>query len=180
MAEHQGDAEFCEFMAARVAWLRRVGYLLCGDWHQADDLAQIALTRLYRHWGRVRRMDNPDSYVRTTLVNAFLAERRSPWRRVLLRAPEEREAAVPDLDAVFDVRDALAALPPRQRATVVLRYYCDLSVEQTAQALGCSAGNVKSQTSRGLDALRRALAAYATDADTGTDTNSAANEGNRR
>jgi RNA polymerase sigma-70 factor (sigma-E family) len=176
VTEHQGDAEFCEFAAARVAWLRRVGYLLCGDWHQADDLTQTALTRLYRHWGRVRRMDNPDGYARTTLVNAFLAERRSPWRRVLLQAPEEREAAVSDLDAVLDVREALAALPPRQRATVVLRYYCDLTVEQTAQALDCSVGNVKSQTSRGLDALRRALTAYSTDTDTGT----AAMEGVRR
>jgi RNA polymerase sigma-70 factor (sigma-E family) len=180
LAEHQGDAEFCEFAAARLAWLRRVGYLLCGDWHQADDLTQIALTRLYRHWGRVRHMDNPDGYAHTTLVNAFLAERRSPWRRVLLQAPEERETAVPNLDAVFDVREALAALPPRQRATVVLRYYCDLSVEQTAQALDCSVGNVKSQTSRGLDALRRALATYATGPEAGPDTNTAAKEGARR
>jgi RNA polymerase sigma-70 factor (sigma-E family) len=163
VAEHQQDAEFCEFASTRVLRLRHVAYLLCGDWHQADDLTQIALTRLYRHWNRIHRMDNLDGYARTTLVNAFLAERRSPWRRVLLLPPKEQEAVAPDHEAILDLRQALAALPPRQRATVVLRYYCDFSVEQTAEALGCSTGNVKSQTSRGLDALRRALTSHHAD-----------------
>lgn len=151
------DTEFTEFAASRAPWLRRVAYLLSGDWHTADDLTQTAITSLYLHWPRVRRMENPDGYARTTLVNAFLAERRSSWRRVLLRFDKEPHAPVTDLDAILDLREALAALPPRQRATVVLRYYCDLGVEQTAEALGCSTGTVKSQTARGLDALRRAL-----------------------
>ncbi|MBF9072056.1 sigma factor [Streptacidiphilus fuscans] len=73
MTEHQRDAEFCEFASTRVPWLRRVAYLLCGDWHQADDLTQTALTRLYRHWHRIHRLDNLDGYARTTLVNAFLS-----------------------------------------------------------------------------------------------------------
>jgi RNA polymerase sigma-70 factor (sigma-E family) len=160
VAEDQRDAEFCEFARTRDLRLRRVAYLLCGDWHQADDLTQITFTRLYRHWKRIHRMDNLDAYARTTLVNAFLAERRSPWRRVLLLPPAEQEVALPDREAILDLRQALTTLPPRQRATVVLRYYCDLSIEQTAAALDCSVGNVKSQTSRGLDALRRSMAAH--------------------
>jgi DNA-directed RNA polymerase specialized sigma24 family protein len=93
------------------------------------------------------------------LVRAFLSERRSPWfRRVLLSGVQADRAAVyADPDAVLDVREALAAIPPRQRATLVLRFYCDLDVEQAAIVLGCSAGTVKSQTSKGLAALRRML-----------------------
>ncbi|WP_042366029.1 SigE family RNA polymerase sigma factor [Streptacidiphilus neutrinimicus] len=149
--------EFAEFAASRAPWLRRTAYLLSGDWHTADDLTQTAITSLYLHWPRVHRMENPDGYARTTLFNAFLAERRSPWRRVLLRFEKEPLAPVTDVDSILDLREALAALPPRQRATVVLRYYCELSVEQAAETLNCSPGTVKSQTARGLDALRRAL-----------------------
>ena len=162
MAERRRDAEFIEYVTTRSAWLRKVAYLLCGDWHRADDLVQSAVTKLYVHWGRTGGVENIDGYARTVLVNTFLAEQRTSWtRRVLLRASTE-DAAVPaaepaDLDAGLDLRTALAALPPRQRATVVLRYYCDLSVEQAAVVLDCSPGNVKSQTSRGLDALRRLL-----------------------
>jgi DNA-directed RNA polymerase specialized sigma24 family protein len=104
-------------------------------------------------------MDNIDAYARTILFRAFLGERRSPWfRRVLLPGgPVDLPAAGPDLDAVIDVREALAAVPPRQRATLVLRFYCDLDIEQAAAVLGCSPGTVKSQTSKGLAALRRML-----------------------
>lgn len=153
------DAEFTEFVTARAPWLRRVAYLLCGDWHRADDLVQVAITKLYANWHRASRAVNIDGYARSTLVNTFLAEQRSPWRRrVVLRATEDGAAAPQaDLDAVLDLRAALAALPPRQRATVVLRYYCDLSVDDVARSMGCSTGNVKSQTARGIDALRRIL-----------------------
>ncbi|MFF8775430.1 SigE family RNA polymerase sigma factor [Kitasatospora sp. NPDC015120] len=161
MAKQTRDAEFTEYATARSPWLRKVAYLLCGDWHRADDLAQETVTKLYVRWARVSKADNIDGYVRTVLVNTFLAEQRSPWGRWSARRREEafpeRAAAVADLDASVDLRAALAALPPRQRATVVLRYYCDLTVEQTAAAMGCSTGNVKSQSSRGLDALRRLL-----------------------
>jgi RNA polymerase sigma factor (sigma-70 family) len=109
----------------------------------------------------MRRVDNPDGYARTVLVNIFLAEQRSSWQRWTLRwsGREEAELHGPptDPEGSLDLRRALAAIPPRQRATLVLRYYHDLSVEQTADALGCSTGNVKSQTSRGLQALRRVL-----------------------
>lgn len=161
MAERKRDAEFVEYVSARSAWLRKTAYLLCGDWHRADDLVQTSITKLYLNWGRAGGVENIDGYARTVLVNTFLAEQRAPWvRRVLLRSSDSEEAArLPDLDASLDLHEALAALPPRQRATVVLRYFCDLTVEQTAQALDCSTGNVKSQTARGIDALRRLLGA---------------------
>ncbi|WP_055590172.1 SigE family RNA polymerase sigma factor [Peterkaempfera griseoplana] len=161
MAEQGRETEFAEFAESRADWLRRVAYLLCSDWHRADDLVQETLTKLYVHWPRMRRVDNPDGYARTVLVNTFLAEQRSPWQRWRARQPERTgtESAAPpaDPESALDLRRALAALPPRQRATLVLRYYHDLTVEQTADALGCSSGNVKSQTSRGLQTLRRLL-----------------------
>ncbi|MEZ0064278.1 RNA polymerase sigma-70 factor (sigma-E family) [Streptacidiphilus sp. MAP12-20] len=157
MRRRDREAEYAEFANSRLSWLRTVAYLLCGDWHEADDLAQTTLIKLYTAWHRVSGMENVDGYARKTLVNTFLAERRSPWRRVLLRSAKEEPQAQPDLDAILDLRQALTGLPARQRATVVLRYYCDLTVEQTADALNCSTGTVKSQTARGLDALRRGL-----------------------
>jgi RNA polymerase sigma-70 factor (sigma-E family) len=154
------QVDYVAYVEGRLAWLRRVAYLLCQDWHGADDLVQATLTRLYVHWPRAGRMDNIDGYVRTILVRAFIGERRSSWfRRVLLpgSAQADTYATCPDPDAVLDVREALGAIPPRQRATIVLRFYCDLDVEQAAIVLGCSTGTVKSQTSKGLAALRRML-----------------------
>ncbi|MFD0278723.1 SigE family RNA polymerase sigma factor [Kitasatospora sp. NPDC127111] len=161
MARHTRDAEFTEYVASRSGWLRKVAYLLCGDWHRADDLVQESVTRLYVHWSRAGRVENVDGYARKVLVNVFLAEQRSPWWRRTTRSGIETDGVSPsvDLDASLDLRQALAALPPRQRATVVLRYYCDLTIDQAAEALGCSPGNVKSQTSRGLDTLRSSLTA---------------------
>jgi len=153
------QADYVAYVEGRLGWLRRLAYLLCQDWHSADDLVQATVTRLYTHWPRAARMDNLDAYVRTILVRTFLGERRSPWfRRVLLAGVQADGAAVcADPDAVLDVREALAAIPPRQRATLVLRFYCDLDVEQAAIVLGCSPGTVKSQTSTGLAAFRRML-----------------------
>ena len=151
------DAEFTEYVQARLTWLRRLAYLLCQDWNRADDLVQGTVTRLYVHWGRARSADQIDGYVRGILVREFLDARRSAWaRRVVLAAavpdaPEERD----DREAALDLRAALSRLAPRQRATLVLRFYCDLSVDEAAQVLGCSAGTVKSQTAKGLAALRR-------------------------
>jgi RNA polymerase sigma-70 factor (sigma-E family) len=154
------DSEFTDYVMARLPWLRRVAYLLCQDWQSADDLVQAAITRLYTNWGRARSAASVDAYARTVLIRTFLAERRSAWaRRVTLSAGyQDRPAAATDHDSRLDVRAALADLPPRQRATLVLRYYCDLPVEETAKELGCTAGTVKSQTAKGLSAMRRALA----------------------
>ncbi|MFG3056765.1 SigE family RNA polymerase sigma factor [Kitasatospora sp. NPDC048239] len=159
MAKQARDEEFTEYVASRSGWLRKVAYLLCGDWHRADDLVQESVTKLYVNWSRAGRVENVDGYARKVLVNTFLAEQRSPWWRRTTRSGIEADAAgvSVDLDASLDLRQALAALPPRQRATVVLRYYCDLTVDQAADALGCSSGNVKSQTSRGLETLRTTL-----------------------
>ena len=165
------DAEFTEYVAARLGSLRRLAYLLCRDWDSADDLVQCALIKLYVHWARARAAEHADAYARVIVVREFLGERRSGWaRRVRLEAqPPDVPTAATDHDAVLDVRSALLRLPPRQRATLVLRFYCDLSVEQSASALGCSAGTVKSQTAKGIEALRRAL-------DTGTDRPGAARQ----
>ena len=153
------DAEYTEYVQSRQQWLRRVAYLLCQDWQSADDLVQTAITSLYTHWGKARDATNLDAYARTVLVRCFISERRSAWSRRVSLVHEHIEAPDRsiDHDARLDVQEALAALPPRQRATLVLRFYCDLPVEETARELGCSVGTVKSQTSKGLESLRRAL-----------------------
>lgn len=128
-------------------------------WHTADDLVSATLVRLFKHWRRVSAYENLDGYVRRMLLHAWLNERRRPWRR------EDATALVPDRpggpgggpDGVADrltMLGHLAALPPRRRAVIVLRYFNDLSVEETAEALGCSTGTVKSQTARALAMLR--------------------------
>jgi RNA polymerase sigma-70 factor (sigma-E family) len=155
------DSEFTAYYAARGGTMRSTAYLLCGDWHLAEDLTQTAFAKLYRVWGRVKRHDSLDAYVRRVLLRAFLDERRRPWRREHAVEPDSallNEVRAPDQAGPgVDMRKALAAVPPRQRAVLVLRFWADLSVEQTAEALGCSTGNVKSQTARGLVTLREAL-----------------------
>jgi RNA polymerase sigma-70 factor (sigma-E family) len=154
-------AGYRDYVAGRMDQLRRTAYLLCGNWHTADDLTSTALVKLLRHWRRVSAMENIDGYLRRTLLRAWLDERRRPWHR------EHSRAAVPDLAArpAYDVADRMAVLdllndlPPRRRAVLVLRYFCDLSVEETAETLGCSTGTVKSQTARALDTLRTRVAA---------------------
>ena len=157
------DAEFSEYVDGRLPSLRRLALLLCHDWHRADDLVQASLTKLYVHWHRARKAASVDAYVRTIIVREFVHERRSAWaRRVMLGSllPDQPAAGL-DADAAIDLRAAIAALPARQRAVLVLRYYCDLDVERSAEVLGCSAGTVKSQTARALASLRRQLEASA-------------------
>ena len=162
------DAEFTEYVAARLPALRRLALLLSHDWHGADDLVQAAITKLYLHWGKARGSDSVDAYARTILVREFLHERRRGWakRVTLTDRPPDSAVTEADTDSSLDVRAAIAALPPRQRAVLVLRYHYDLNVDQTANVLGCSAGTVKSQTARALAALRRTLGTAA-DADPG-------------
>lgn len=153
------EREYLAYVYERGPWLRKVAYLLAQDWDTADDLVQTAITQLYVHWRRIRAADNVDGYTRRVLVNAFLRERRLRWRsRVrLMSEPPELPAADVDQAERLMVRAALARVPPRQRAVLVLRFYCDLSVRETADMLRCSTGTVKSQTSHGLAALRRFL-----------------------
>ena len=154
------EAGYREYVIHRLDGFRRTAFLLCGDWHQADDLVSIALVKLLRHWRRVSVMEQPDAYVRRILLRAWLDERRRPWRR---ERPTDVVPDHPDPGSShgpaerMDVMAHLAELPPRRRAVLVLRYFCDLSVEQTAAALGCTEGTVKSQAARALDTLRARL-----------------------
>ncbi len=150
------DAEFTDYMSARMPALRRLARLLCQDWYLADDLLQAAMTKAYVHWSRAARADNTDAYVRAILVREFVQERRSGWaRRVSLAdRPIESGSEALDHEAALDLKAAVAALPPRQRAVLVLRYFCDLNVDQAARALECTPGTIKSQTAKALSALR--------------------------
>jgi len=149
------DQDYVTYVRRRLDQLRRVAYLLCHDWHRADDLVQVTVTRLYVNWRRASAADDIDRYVNRMLVNAFLGERRKWGSRVALMAnPPERAAHHVDEGTKLAVRELLAQVPPRQRATLVLRFYCDLSIEEAAAVLGCSDGTVKSQTAKGLLRLR--------------------------
>lgn len=149
--------EYVDYVTGRLPALRRLAYLLCGDDHRADDLVQQTITRLYLRWSRISGVEHLDQYVRTMLVHAFVDERRRPWARVGLVAhpPEGAQPADGRVEDWMVLRAALARVPRRQQAVLVLRYLCDQSVEEVAAALGCTEGTVKSQTSRGLATLRR-------------------------
>ena len=145
------------FVAGASGRLLRTAYLLCGDRGHAEDLVQLTLLRTARRWPRARR--RPEAYARRVLVN--LAKDR--WRTLHRRVDEvavRAEVAAPADDAVVEREPLLAAirdLPSGQRAVLVLRFFDDLSVAETAAALDCSEGTVKSQTARGLDRMRRVL-----------------------
>lgn len=154
----QHEAAFRAFALTRRPALRRTAFLLCGDWHQADDLVQAALVKLYVAWPRIRDHELPDAYTHRILVRCFLDERRRPWRRESpVDLVDDDVAAVRPADELLDLRAALARLPRRQRATLLLRFWLDASVAETAGALGCSEGTVKSQTARALNTLRTLL-----------------------
>ncbi len=151
--------EFAEYVSARMPSLRRLALLLCQDWHRADDLVQAALTRLYLRWENAATADSIDAYVRTILVREFIRERRTNWaRRVSVTdRPPDLPAPPTDREDFLDLRAAVAGLPPRQRAVLVLRFYCDMNIDECAMALGCAPGTVKSQTAKALTSLRRVL-----------------------
>lgn len=153
------EAEFRDYVTARSHSLWHTAFLLCGDAHQAEDAVQTALMKLYAVWNRVARSNSRDGYVRRIVVRCVIDEKRRGWRRERPVA-ELPEVAAPDGSDVGDreaVLQALARLGPRQRAAVVLRYWEDLSVEQTAHLLDCSPATVRSQTARGLATLRGLL-----------------------
>lgn len=161
------DEEFSAFVRARrVELLRSACLLTAGDTHRAEDLVQTALARLYVAWPRVRRSGTQAAYAWRIIVNAHLDEVRQPrWRRERYVSDPPDGAGPPppgDLPGGLDggqIRAALAALPPRMRAAIVLRHWLDLSVEETASLLNCSEGTVKSQTAKALARLRELLAA---------------------
>jgi RNA polymerase sigma-70 factor (sigma-E family) len=152
------EREFAEYVAARSRLLCTTAYLLCGDWHRAEDLTQIALTKLYVAWRRIDRRESVDAYARRVLVRSLLDEKRRPWRREqTVRELPELPGPADRTDDRVDLLAALAGLPARQRAAVVLRYWSDLSITETAAVLGVTEGTVKSSSSKGLAALRGAL-----------------------
>lgn len=156
-ASEAGHGDFDAYAAARWPQLVRTAYLLTGDHHEAEDLVQSTLAKVYLGWSRICRLDEPDAYVHRALVNNNLSRFRK--RRVIqLLTPRLPERTRPGPHQQIEERAVLLAvlaeLPPRQRAVVVLRYWEDLSEQQVAEILGCSAGNVKSQASRGLRKLR--------------------------
>lgn len=157
--------EFADFAAAVAPRLRRTAFLLCGDWHTAEDLAQTTLAKLFVSWRRISQREAADAYATRTLVNTYLAGRRLKRvsERPAAEIPERPvEWAGPELRIV--VLSALATLPPGARAVVVMRYWADMSVDQVADALGCSPGNVKSQSARALARLRPLLGEVAAEA----------------
>ena len=165
----EAQTEFDRFVADSSERLLRTAYLVVGDLAEAEDLVQECLLKVARRWPRVRRMEHPAAYARRILFNLALdgAGRRSRRRGELERfattelgnrADQESERELGQVDARSQLEAALATLPPRQRAVLVLRYFEDLSVAQVADSLGCSVGTVKSQISRGLARLQDAMA----------------------
>lgn len=150
------DRDFGEFVDARALVMRRTAFLLCGDWHRAEDIVQTALTKLYVAWPRVRR-DSLDAYSRKVLVRTAIDESRRGFFQRERSVDVVPERAVSDHATDYDLREALDALPPGQRAVVVLRYWEDLSITETARILGRTEGTVKSQAAKGLAALRDLL-----------------------
>jgi RNA polymerase sigma-70 factor (sigma-E family) len=154
------DAAFEAYFAARSDAMRGTAYLLCGDWHRAEDLVQQTFTKIYLVWRRIQRQDAMDNYTRQALVRTFLSERRRGWFRfesVGFPPADRAVASAGHAEERLVLLEALVKVPPRQRAVLVLRYWEDQSVEQTAALLDCSTGTVKSQAARGLATLRGLL-----------------------
>src|ERR1700691_3389926 len=152
-------AGFRDLVQARSNALLRSGWLLTGDWPSAEDLVQTALAAAWPHWADLRRQDAPELYVRKIMVNTFLRWRKRRWNGEIAtgRLPETQAY---DVFAQVDARQSLLAaldrLPARQRAVVVLRYFADQTESQTADAMGCSVGAVKSHAAKALARLRDA------------------------
>ena len=148
------EQEFTEFVAARSHALLPAAYALTGDQHAAEDLVQGALAKAYLHWPEIRGDAEP--YVRRIMYHDSVSRWRRPHRRAetTMAAPPDRASQSDDVDLRLVLREALLALPPRQRAVLVLRYLEDLSVDETAEVLGCRRGTVASQANRALAKLR--------------------------
>ncbi|MGA8115360.1 MAG: SigE family RNA polymerase sigma factor [Actinocatenispora sp.] len=156
------EQEYVAYVNGRVLSLRRTAYRLCGSWHTAEDLVQDTLAKLYVHWKRVSAARSVDGYVRRVMLNTYLEQVRRPWTRRLFpsASPPDLPAPEPDRVGPLDLRGALRHLAAGQRAVLVLRYWEGLSVTETAEALGCSTGTVKSQTSNAVARLRKLLPEY--------------------
>lgn len=156
----RSEAAYVEYVASRRDHLRRIAYAICGDWHDADDLLQTALVKLYVAWPRVHRDGREEAYARQVIVRTNIDEHRRPWRRREAPWLDGWDAAAPsglsveERSALFE---ALQSLSVMQRKVVVLRHWLGLSVIETAHELGINEGTVKSHTSRGLENLKTAI-----------------------
>ncbi|MFI1923112.1 MULTISPECIES: SigE family RNA polymerase sigma factor [unclassified Streptomyces] len=152
--------EYAEFAAARTGHLYRSACLLtAGDTHLAEDLVQETLGRLYVRWGRVSRVDNPAGYAQTVLTRTFLAHqrRRSSRERAVEALPDVADGSGTDTPLRLTLMQALGRLPAKDRAVVVLRYWEDRSIEETAGAMNASSAAVRTRCSRALGRLRELL-----------------------
>jgi RNA polymerase sigma-70 factor (sigma-E family) len=170
MSEQIGFADYVA--RSRDTWIR-AACLLTWDPHTAEDLVQTALLRVWPRWERISARGDTDAYIRAVLMNTFLTGlRRRRWREISADpqalASSGQHTAAPSssetVDTRLHLRHLLADLSPRQRAVIVLRYYLDLSEDETARTLGCSIGTVKSQAARGAARLRSRIAAADTEA----------------
>ncbi|MFJ8142915.1 SigE family RNA polymerase sigma factor [Streptomyces sp. NPDC096013] len=154
-----GESGFEDFVATRGDRLYRAAWLLTGDAHAAEDLLQTVLARVWPKWSRIAG-DNPEAYTRRALVNGYATWWRRRWRGETPTGDLPEVSPARNVFADIDLEQSLASvirqLPPRQRV-VVLRYFEDLSVEETAPVLGCRPGTVKSQAAKALRLLRRQL-----------------------
>jgi RNA polymerase sigma-70 factor (sigma-E family) len=152
------DDDFVEYARTSASQLRRTAYLLCHDWDLAADLTQTTLARMFVHWHRITRRDNPHAYARQVLSRAFLDHHRTKRSHEKVTAEfSDVPGTSEDLDLRLTLIDALGRIPPRDRAIVVLRYWEDLSVETVAEIMGVPTGSVKSQSARSLARLRQLL-----------------------
>ncbi|HEX5598135.1 MAG TPA: SigE family RNA polymerase sigma factor [Micromonosporaceae bacterium] len=151
------EESFQAYVSGRIAALSRVAYLLTGDRHSAEDLVQLTLIKVARHWERLIAHGGPDAYVRRTMYTQHVSMWRRRRRDVELHA-RPPDWAVPDATAgiarALVVREAMRRLAPGQRAVLVLRYFEDLTEVEAAEVLGCSVSTVKSQTRDALARLR--------------------------
>ena len=161
-----GDDDYTAYVEASWPRLFRTAHALTGDRHEAEDLLQTALIKAYGSWGRISRAANRDAYVRRMLVNQLISWRRRPLHRSETTTADVPDAGTPGPELGITesgaMWQALAALPPRQRAVVVLRYYEDLSESEIAAVLGIAPGTVKSQCSGALRTLRTRLSQVTT------------------
>lgn len=154
------EQDYVDFVRHQANALCRTAYLLCGDWRRAEDATQEALIRLYRIWGRIQRKGSVGAYARKVVVSTTMdGLRRKSSQEVVggdtyFTAEQDSSDPLGVLENRLVITQALASLPPRQRACVVLRYFDEMSVEETALALDCRPGTVKSQTLRALEKLR--------------------------
>ncbi|MFD9700026.1 SigE family RNA polymerase sigma factor [Lentzea sp. NPDC059081] len=153
------DTEFTGLYDRCHEQMRFTAFLMCGNWHEAEDVLQAAFLKLYLAGPKLADHSGIEGYLQQIVVRTFLAERRRVrWRREKLTdAPPESLYSMPGAEDGIVVWEALSTMPARQRAVLVLRYWNDLSVDDVAAALGCSTGTVKSQSSKGLRTLRHKL-----------------------